>query len=157
MDVGQLLSSDPQYYVTAYIMHLFKEIHGGFLFDELPAQVQFRRQGEQDDQMRRTPTTTIAQWKKAEQKLQGWGCKIAIADEQGPLPDHHLSSNLKALLGTYTMTVLQKQQVAPLPQGTVSHCLRLSDGTIHASNMAVGSFLFQLVDGVQLPHDVEWN
>lgn len=146
---------DPQYYVTAYIMHLFKEIHGGFLFDELPAQVQFRRQGEQDDQMRRTPSTTIAQWKKAEQKLQGWGCKIAIADEQGPLPDHHLLQS-EALLGSYTMTVLQKQQVAPLPQGTVGHCLRLSDGAIHASNMAVGSFLFQLVDGLQLPHDVEW-
>ncbi len=146
---------EPQFYITSYIMYMLKEIHGGFLFHDLPAQVLFRRECGDECTMTSAPSTTIAQWRTAEQNLMGWGQQVTISDEQGTVPDHHILQN-NALLGTYTVVYRTKKQSAIQPNGIANVTFAPATGAILTCGVPMGSLLFEVLHWMDLPRTPAW-
>ena len=148
---------DPSLYLSAYVMHIMKEIHGSFLFRALPAQVGFcRAQGEDmDDAMICSPLSTIGQWKRAEQKLQGWGHYVQVLDEQGVIPDAHYIQT-EPLLGHYTVVEHKKKQVAAIPDQPIQVSLAPLEADAVSVTITPGTFLFELLDHLGLDRSSSW-
>ena len=146
---------DPQFYLTSHIMYMLKEIHGGFLFADLPAQVHYQRAEGEGAPMTLTPSATIAQWKKAEQNLLGWGTRVWVKDEQGVVPDYHLLQS-EALLGTYTLVEQQKKQIAPKPFEAIQVWLSDRQGETYTTTVSPGTFLFEILQQLNLPRNPIW-